>query len=113
MTGVSEISRELKWQQTICLKEEGRTHSQKRKRAELRMAKIIINEEYCKGCTLCVNFCPQKTIQIANSISKSGYHPAEFSDPQGKCTGCTLCALMCPDAAITVYKEKNVVGEKK
>jgi 2-oxoglutarate ferredoxin oxidoreductase subunit delta len=77
------------------------------------MAKIIINEEYCKGCTLCVNFCPQKVIRTAGSISKSGYHLAEFLDPEGKCTGCTLCALMCPDAAITVYREKKMVGARK
>jgi 2-oxoglutarate ferredoxin oxidoreductase subunit delta len=77
------------------------------------MAKIIIDEEYCKGCALCINFCPQKAIRTANSISRTGYYPAEFCDPQTKCTGCALCALMCPDAAITVYKENRSVREKK
>jgi 2-oxoglutarate ferredoxin oxidoreductase subunit delta len=77
------------------------------------MGKIEINEEFCKGCALCVNFCPQKLIRIGDHVSKKGYHPAEFCDPQGKCSGCTLCALICPDAAITVYREKKTVGEKK
>ena len=77
------------------------------------MAKIFINEEYCKGCTLCISFCPQKIIRTSHSVSKKGYHPAEFSDPEGKCTGCTLCAMMCPDAAVTVYREKKMVGDKK
>lgn len=77
------------------------------------MGKIEINEEFCKGCTLCISVCPLKLIRIANHVSKKGYHPAEFCDPQGKCTGCTLCALMCPDAAITVYRERKVGGEKK
>lgn len=77
------------------------------------MGKIVIDEEYCKGCALCISFCPQKSIHIANSISKAGYHPAEFCDPGRKCTGCTLCAIMCPEAAITVYREKRNAGEKK
>lgn len=77
------------------------------------MGRIEIDEEYCKGCTLCANFCPLKLIRTANHVSKKGYHPAEFHDPQGKCSGCTLCALICPDAAITVHREKKTVGEKK
>jgi 2-oxoglutarate ferredoxin oxidoreductase subunit delta len=77
---------------------------------ELKTAKIIVDKEYCKGCALCVNFCPQKVIRTSNSISKKGYHPVEFCDPDGKCTGCTLCALMCPEAAIAVYKEKKSTG---
>jgi 2-oxoglutarate ferredoxin oxidoreductase subunit delta len=77
------------------------------------MGRIVIDEEYCKGCGLCINFCPQKAIRVSNSVSKKGYHPAEFSDPNEKCSGCALCALMCPDAAITVYRAKKTVGEKK
>jgi 2-oxoglutarate ferredoxin oxidoreductase subunit delta len=78
----------------------------------LTMARIIINEDYCKGCALCTSFCPQKVIRTSNSINKKGYHPVEFCDPDGKCTGCTLCALMCPEAAIVVYKEKRPIGRE-
>jgi len=74
------------------------------------MARIIIDEGYCKGCLLCMSFCPLKAIRTSTSISKKGYHPVEFCDPDGKCTGCTLCALMCPEAAITVYREKRSIG---
>jgi 2-oxoglutarate ferredoxin oxidoreductase subunit delta len=77
------------------------------------MGKIVIDEEYCKGCGLCISFCPRKAIRVSNSVSKNGYHPAEFLDPGGECTGCALCALMCPDAAITVSRAKKTVGEKK
>lgn len=77
------------------------------------MGKIEVNEQYCKGCGLCVAFCPQKLIQIADSVSKQGYRPARLNDPQGKCTACAICTLMCPDAAITVYREKQVKGEEK
>lgn len=69
------------------------------------MGKIVINENFCKGCALCVETCPQHFIRIAKHITPQGYHPAEFVDPEEKCTGCTLCALVCPDAAIEVYRQ--------
>jgi 2-oxoglutarate ferredoxin oxidoreductase subunit delta len=69
------------------------------------VGKIVIDKELCKGCTLCVNACPQKLIVIADRINSKGYHPAEFVDPKGVCTGCTLCALTCPEVAIEVFRE--------
>jgi len=68
------------------------------------MAKIIVDEDRCKGCELCVNVCPQKIIALAKEkINLKGYHPAELIQ-QEKCTGCKSCAMMCPDVAIIVEK---------
>jgi len=78
-----------------------------------RRAKIKINEDFCKGCGLCVTTCPLQLIKIANHISKKGYFPAEFVDPEGKCTGCALCAIICPDVAIDVFKTKKPAGGEK
>ena len=79
-----------------------------------RRAKITVNEDFCKGCGLCVETCPFHLIRIANRISPKGYYPAECVDPEGKCTGCALCATMCPDVAIEVFraKKKPAGGEK-
>lgn len=78
-----------------------------------KMGKIVVNEDFCKGCTLCINACSQHLLRTAEHVSKTSYHPAEFIDPEGRCTGCSLCALVCPDAAIQVYKEtKRSVEEK-
>ncbi|MCK4320701.1 4Fe-4S binding protein [Candidatus Bathyarchaeota archaeon] len=74
------------------------------KEEKRRKGMIVINEELCKGCTLCVNVCPFHLIQIADHISSKGYYPAKFVDLEGKCTGCTLCAIICPDVAIEVYR---------
>ena len=68
------------------------------------MAKIIIDEELCKGCGLCVLACPKKLIEIsADKLNKKGYNPAVVAD-MGSCSGCAMCATMCPDVAITVEK---------
>ncbi len=72
-----------------------------------RKGMIVISEELCKGCTLCVNVCPLHLIRIADHISSKGYYPANFVDLEGKCTGCTLCAIMCPDVAIEVHQKEG------
>ena len=65
---------------------------------------IEVNEDLCKGCRLCVTFCPKQVIGIADHLNKKGYFPATLKDKEN-CIGCAICAMMCPDVAITVYKE--------
>ncbi len=68
------------------------------------MARITVDDTYCKGCGLCVDACPQDIIELdADRINAKGYHPARLID-EAKCTGCASCATMCPDVAITVYR---------
>jgi len=68
------------------------------------MARIIIETNKCKGCSLCVTACPKKLITLnAGKVNAIGYNPAEVVD-SSNCTGCTLCAVMCPDCAIQVLK---------
>jgi len=66
---------------------------------------VLIREDQCKGCSLCVTACPQQVILINNErLNARGYHPAQYVDPEGKCTGCALCAVVCPDVCLTVHK---------
>jgi 2-oxoglutarate ferredoxin oxidoreductase subunit delta len=67
--------------------------------------RIIINEERCKGCELCVAACPPAVISLAGHLNSRGYRPASLLDPERKCTGCALCAVVCPDTAITVIRD--------
>ena len=69
------------------------------------MPKVTVNEDVCKGCGLCVKYCPQSLIMICESeLNGLGYRPAGFSDGDDNCKGCKICAEMCPDVAIEVYK---------
>ena len=67
--------------------------------------RIIIDEDRCKGCELCITACPPGVIGLAHHFNAKGYRPAALLDPEHKCTGCALCAAMCPDACITVYRD--------
>ncbi len=68
--------------------------------------RIEINEDNCKGCTLCTIACPHGVIVMSTERPNArGYYPAMFSDAEGKCTGCALCAVACPDVCITVYRQ--------
>lgn len=61
--------------------------------------------ETCKGCELCIEACPQESLQMSPKINAQGYHYAVLI--KDNCTGCINCALVCPDAVITVYREKK------
>ena len=68
----------------------------------IRMSKVTINENLCKGCEMCVISCPKKIVELNKAkINSKGYHPAHITDAE-KCTGCASCAIMCPDIAITL-----------
>ena len=68
------------------------------------MARIIVDEKVCKGCSMCINACPKNIIALAKErLNAKGYHPAELID-EAACVGCAACATMCPDTAITVER---------
>ena len=68
------------------------------------MARISVDDSFCKGCGLCVDACPEQIMALDHDkITAKGYHPAYRTDPDA-CTGCMSCAVMCPDVAITVER---------
>ncbi|MGI6701350.1 MAG: 4Fe-4S dicluster domain-containing protein [Christensenellales bacterium] len=68
------------------------------------MAFVIIKNDLCKGCGLCVKACPQKILALSKTdTNKSGYFVVTNINSE-KCTGCAACAIMCPDVALEVDK---------
>lgn len=57
-----------------------------------------VDKNLCKGCGLCVERCPFKTITLKDN--KANVNP-------DKCYGCGVCAVSCPTEAINLYKEKR------
>ena len=69
------------------------------------MEKVILQENACKGCGLCVGVCPKKILRLdTGRVNNKGYNPA-VCDDQDKCISCAFCAMICPDLVISVYKE--------
>ena len=69
------------------------------------MFRVIIDTQRCKGCELCIEFCPQASIESNPEFNEAGYHMVRMIRPED-CTGCGMCALMCPEACIEIYREK-------
>lgn len=67
---------------------------------------ISIDERYCKGCFLCVSYCPKKVIAKSAKTNSKGYTLPYAANPD-ECSKCKTCELMCPDLAITVEGESN------
>ncbi|NMA92096.1 MAG: 4Fe-4S binding protein [Firmicutes bacterium] len=57
----------------------------------------VIREDWCKGCGICVSFCPKEALSL-NSANK-----AELDAT--RCTGCGICEMYCPDFAIELKEE--------
>ncbi|MFH1454558.1 MAG: ferredoxin family protein [Armatimonadota bacterium] len=68
--------------------------------------KVVVDENLCKGCGLCINFCPKNVLKFSDHLNAKGFYPAVQADEK-LCTACGICYMMCPDAAITVYKDEK------
>jgi len=64
-------------------------------------AKVWIDEEVCKGCGLCVFYCPKQVLALSERMNAKGYNVAEVRRAED-CTGCRLCESGCPDFALYV-----------
>ena len=67
------------------------------------MPVVKIDREKCKGCELCVHFCPKGCLAIDDSFNHRGQKPC-IMIKEDDCTGCAICALVCPDLAIEVWR---------
>ncbi len=66
---------------------------------------IVVNTDRCKGCSLCVEACPQGVIALGKRVNVHGYPYVEPVRGEA-CVGCAACAIVCPDGCITVYRKR-------
>ena len=58
---------------------------------------LELNSSWCKGCNICVAFCPRKVLALLNG-------EAFIQNPE-KCVKCGICESLCPDFAIYLAEE--------
>lgn len=73
------------------------------KKASAKSVTHSIQTSWCKGCGICVHFCPKKVLELDEDGKVCAVRPED-------CIGCRLCQYRCPDLAIEVLKEDS--GEK-
>lgn len=61
---------------------------------EASLPQIFIDEVLCKGCVICVEFCPKHVFVMQGDLPI-------VADLQA-CNRCMLCEIRCPDFALTV-----------
>ena len=67
---------------------------------------IRILDDRCKGCSFCVEYCPNDVLELSSRFNKKGYHPPEVVKPE-MCVNCGFCRMICPEFAIfTVEAEE-------
>jgi 2-oxoglutarate ferredoxin oxidoreductase subunit delta len=62
---------------------------------------VYLIPERCKGCNICVEFCPKEVLQISNQTNTKGYHLPEIAEGMEEvCVHCDFCTVVCPEFAI-------------
>lgn len=75
--------------------------------------KVRIYQAWCKGCGLCVHFCPKNIIELidnecvkVDNDKKLQFITIASVKDIGKCIGCRICESYCPNFAIRI-EERN------
>ncbi|MFZ1985855.1 MAG: 4Fe-4S binding protein [Desulfatitalea sp.] len=66
--------------------------------ARPKLKLLSIQREWCKGCGICVAFCPTRVLEMDGRDKAVAVRLED-------CIACGMCALRCPDLAITVEIE--------
>ena len=65
---------------------------------------ILIDQDLCKGCDICVQVCKPGELKLVDVADKWEGAVVKMNDPDN-CTFCRLCEMQCPDFAIRVLRK--------
>lgn len=64
-----------------------------------------IDRDWCKGCGICVAFCPKQVLELDDKDKAVAVRIEE-------CIACKMCEWRCPDLAVEVIAEDQDSEEK-
>ena len=67
---------------------------------------IVIDDRFCKGCGICIRFCPKHSLEISKEVNSRGYYMPYVVDAS-VCSDCRQCQMLCPDFAIFIVKDEE------
>jgi len=69
--------------------------------SDVPRGQVFLIPERCKGCGICVQFCPLGLLYDSSTTNDKGYHlPKIKPEKEGSCVNCEFCSLVCPEFAI-------------
>lgn len=68
--------------------------------AKKKLKEHGLNRDWCKGCGICVQFCPRQVLELDKQDKVVAMRPEE-------CICCTLCEIRCPDLAIEIILDEE------
>ncbi|MGA6927207.1 MAG: ferredoxin family protein [Desulfosarcina sp.] len=66
--------------------------------AKAKLKEHRINRDWCKGCGICVAFCPTRVLELDDQEKAVAVRLED-------CIACRMCEWRCPDLAIEVETE--------
>lgn len=70
-----------------------------------KSVKHVIDKEWCKGCGICIHFCPKKVLEFDKKGKVEAVRPDD-------CIACGLCELRCPDLAIQIIEDQTLENKE-
>ncbi len=62
---------------------------------------VFLIPRRCKGCKICIAFCPQQVLRESDAVNAVGYHlPEVVPGKENSCVHCAFCTMVCPEFAI-------------
>jgi 2-oxoglutarate ferredoxin oxidoreductase subunit delta len=68
--------------------------------AKKRLRELRINRDWCKGCGICIAFCPKNVLELDSEDKAVAVRSED-------CICCGLCELRCPDLVIEVLTDQE------
>jgi len=83
-----------------------------KKKWKIPHGEIYIIKDRCKGCNLCIEFCPKEVLEESEEFNKKGYHPPRVKEgKEDACVNCGFCTLICPEFAIYTLSSEEIEEE--